>query len=168
MTTDNIKEIIAQGEGNSVEFKRSFTSDLGREMCAFANSSGGKILLGVSDSREIVGISDTNRIRSQIQSIARSVEPPVGIEIECIDSIMCISVPSQTKKPYSFRGKFYVREGANSQRLSRDELGEFYFREGILHFDAAICQRFDLDLDLDQDQWSMFKNRAKIPSYMKP
>ena len=72
------------------------------------------------------------------------------------------------KKPYSFRGKFYVREGANSQRLSRDELGEFYFREGILHFDAAICQRFDLDLDLDQDQWSMFKTRAKIPSYMKP
>ncbi len=81
---------------------------------------------------------------------------------------MCIKVPSQAKKPYSFRGKFYIREGANSQRLSRDELGEFYFREGILHFDAAICQHFSLDLDLDQDQWSMFKTRAKIPSHLKP
>ena len=98
MTTDNIKEMIAQGEGNSVAFKRSFTSDLGREMCAFANSSGGKVLLGVSDSGEMVGIFDTNRIRSQIQSIARSVEPPVHIEIESIDSIISIHVPSQAKK----------------------------------------------------------------------
>ncbi len=67
MTTDEIKEMIAQGEGASVEFKRSFTSDLGRELCAFANSSGGRVLLGVSDSGEIVGISGTNRVRSQIQ-----------------------------------------------------------------------------------------------------
>jgi len=128
MTSDQLHEMLALGEGPSIEFKRSYTSNLGREICVFANSSGGKVLLGVSDDGEMVGISDTNRMRSQIQTVARSVEPPIRVEIESINSVLCINIPSQKKKPYSFGGKFYIREGANSQRMSRDELLDFCFR----------------------------------------
>jgi len=99
MTSDQLHEIVALGEGPFIEFKRSFASNLGREICALGNSSGGKILLGVSDDGEIVGISDTNRLRSQIQTVARSIEPSIRIEIESVDSVLCINVPSQNKKP---------------------------------------------------------------------
>jgi len=91
MTSDQLYEMIALGEGPSIEFKRSFASNLGREICALGNSSGGKVLLGISDDGEIVGISDSNRLRSQIQTVARSVEPPIRIEIESVDSVLCIS-----------------------------------------------------------------------------
>ena len=55
MTPDAISDLIARGEGPTVEFKRSLTKDVGRELCAFANAGGGIILIGVSDAGEIVG-----------------------------------------------------------------------------------------------------------------
>ena len=55
MSAQELYTLIAQGEGFTSEFKRSMPSDLGREMCAFANASGGVILLGVTDKGKIVG-----------------------------------------------------------------------------------------------------------------
>lgn len=49
MTIDDIKSLIATGEGFTPEFKKSISSSIGREICAFANSQGGKILVGVDD-----------------------------------------------------------------------------------------------------------------------
>ncbi|MDE2805044.1 MAG: ATP-binding protein [Gemmatimonadota bacterium] len=47
-----LSDLVALGEGSTLEFKRSLRSDLGREICAFANAAGGVILLGVDDNRE--------------------------------------------------------------------------------------------------------------------
>ena len=55
MNEQELHTLIAQGEGFTSEFKRSMPSNLGREMCALANASGGVILLGVTDKGEIVG-----------------------------------------------------------------------------------------------------------------
>jgi ATP-dependent DNA helicase RecG len=52
----NIKDLhnfITLGEGFTVEFKKSGTSNIGRELCAFANATGGTILIGVTDNGEI-------------------------------------------------------------------------------------------------------------------
>ncbi len=43
----HLSDIIALGEGFTTEFKRSGTAHLGRELCAFANATGGVILIGV-------------------------------------------------------------------------------------------------------------------------
>ena len=45
----DLKNLIEQGEGYNLEFKESYSSSIAREICAFANAQGGKILLGVSD-----------------------------------------------------------------------------------------------------------------------
>ncbi len=168
MNSDQLNDLIVQGEGTLVEFKRSLTSNIGREICAFANSAGGKILLGVSDSGEIIGISDNNRLRSQIQTIARSADPPIRVEMESIDSVISVNIPPQNRKPYSFQGKYYLREGANSQQMSRDELAEFFYEVGFIHFDRSVCPDFSLDNDMDPDHWLWFQKRAKIPSHMSP
>ncbi len=165
---DKLAEIIALGESTTIEFKRSVTSDLGREICAFANSSGGKILLGVSDNGDIVGISDSNRLKSQIQNIARSADPSISIEIERLEPVYCIKIPPQRGKPFSFRGKFYSREGPNSQQMSRDEVRRFFDKEGLIHFDEDICRKFSLDTDLDEKNWDLFRTRANIPAEMAP
>ena len=36
-----LDQLAALGEGFTIEFKRSGTSGLGREICAFANATGG-------------------------------------------------------------------------------------------------------------------------------
>jgi predicted HTH transcriptional regulator len=43
--------LLHEGEGSMLEYKESFSSSLARELVAFANSAGGKILLGVHDDR---------------------------------------------------------------------------------------------------------------------
>ncbi len=161
-----LSDLIAQGEGPTTEFKRAMPSDLGREICAFANASGGVVLLGVTDRGEIVGVADHNKLRSQVQSIARSAEPPIKLELASVGGVLGATVPVQHNKPYSFGGKFFIREGASSQQLSREEIRELFYAEGLIYFDETPCPAFSLEEDLDEDGWALFCRRAKIPESM--
>ncbi|MCY3629472.1 MAG: ATP-binding protein [Rhodothermaceae bacterium] len=64
MNPKGLSELIALGEGCTTEFKRSSTSGLGREICAFANATGGTILLGVEDNEDLCGVANHNRLKS--------------------------------------------------------------------------------------------------------
>ena len=62
MTQAALRRLISLGEGQSLEFKQSLPDDLGRELCAFANSAGGKILIGVADDGSIKPLANLNKI----------------------------------------------------------------------------------------------------------
>ena len=61
-------ELIAQGEGQHVEFKESVPSkvrELSEEVCAFSNATGGYVLIGVNNKSEFVkGFTIDNTKRS--------------------------------------------------------------------------------------------------------
>ena len=164
----SLSDLLARGEGSTVEFKRSRPSDLGREICAFANATGGVILLGVDDDGTVRGVEGHNRLKSRVQSIARSADPAIGVEVESMGEVLVVTIPPQRGKPYSFGGKFFMREGASSQQMSRDEIRELFFAEGAIRFDRSPCHRFSLDHDLDEGTWVAFRRRAKIPEQMEP
>lgn len=84
MNTKELNKLIRIGEGFTIEFKRS-PSHLGRELCAFANASGGHILIGVDDKGQKVGVKNLNRTKSEIQNIARTMDPPLAVDIELAD-----------------------------------------------------------------------------------
>ena len=161
-------DLIALGEGFTTEFKRSMPSDLGREICAFANATGGAILIGVDDAGAIVGVMDHNRLKSQVQSIARSVDPPVAVEVESAGDVLCVTVPEQHAKPYSFGGRFFIREGATCQQLSRDEIREFFFKEGLIRLDETPCNAFDPSVEITPQRWVEFAERAGIDPGLDP
>jgi ATP-dependent DNA helicase RecG len=168
MKQKDLNNLLALGEGFTTEFKRSGTSNLGREICAFANATGGVILLGVTDAGEGQGVADHNRLKSEVQAIARSSEPPIGVEIESVGEVLAVTVPAQQSKPYSFGGKFFIREGASSQQMSRSEIREFFYKEGLIHFDETPCGKFSLAEDLTDEVWALFRRRARIPAEMEP
>ena len=168
MNQSALSDLVALGEGFTTEFKHSGTSGLGREICAFANATGGTILLGVADDGEVFGVDSHNRLKSEVQSIARSADPPIAVEIESAGQVLCVWVPAQQSKPYSFGGKFFIREGASSQQMSREEIREFFFKEGLIRFDETLCRSFDLERDLTEDNWERFGQRAGIPEGMEP
>ncbi len=48
-------------ESNRIEYKRELSDKLEKEAVAFLNyREGGKILLGVEDTGEIIGVTDTD------------------------------------------------------------------------------------------------------------
>ena len=166
MSPEHLDELIAQGEGPTLEFKPTLTKDIGRELCAFANSDGGTLLIGITDLGRIVGIADHNRTKSHIRSIARSAEPPIDVEIGAIDEVLRVTVPTQPHKPYSHGGRFFRRDGATSQQMSRGEIEDLFYAVGRLHFDQTPCPHFDIERDIDYAAWSRFSRRAKVPEAM--
>lgn len=162
MSQPKLSSLIALGEGFTTEFKRSMPSDLGREICAFANATGGVILLGVEDSGAVVGVGDHNRLKSQVQSVARSADPPVAVDVESEGDVLCVTVPEQHSKPYSFGGRFFIREGATCQQLSREEIREFFFKEGLIRVDETPCSAFDPSVEITPERWAEFAERAGI------
>lgn len=140
MTLQELQNIISNKEGQHVEFKQNVNSDLAKEIVAFANGSGGRIFIGVADNETIPGVTITNKIKSDIQSIAMGCDPAVTIHMEEVDGrVILIDIPEGKDKPYRSTNGFYVRVGPNSSKLSRDQLLEFIKTEGKVKFDELDC-----------------------------
>ena len=163
MNKNELKLLISQGEGYNLEFKENYSENLGREICAFANAIGGKIIIGISDKGQKTGFKSSNRIKSEIQDIARKSDPSIRIEIENIDiDILIINVFAGQEKPYSYGGKFFIREGANTQQLTREEIRTFFQKEGRILFDEMPNKNFNLKKDFDNLKFNKFLAKAGI------
>src|SRR3989344_6492602 len=111
MKKEELMELTKIGEGYNLEFKEKFNASIGKEICAFANASGGKIILGVKDNEEVIGANISNNESSQIQDIARNMDPSLEVSVDKIENLIVINIPEGNKKPYSINGHFYLRTG---------------------------------------------------------
>ncbi len=158
----DIKLLVSQGEGYNLEFKESFTANIAKDICAFANANGGQILLGITDDGKTKELNINNSLRSQVQDLARNLDPALNIEIEQADNVLLIKVPEGIDKPYSANGKFFLRYGPNSQQLSRAEIRSFFQAEGHILFDEKLNPHFKLDKDLNNEKFAEFVKKAQI------
>lgn len=73
MFLTELYSLIEEGENSKTEFKRKFSEPekIAKEMIAFANSKGGKILFGVDDDKTIVGVSSEKEELELIDSAAK-------------------------------------------------------------------------------------------------
>jgi len=127
--------ILQNGESYLVEFKERVNSSLVREMTAFANASGGRIFLGVTDSGKAVGIEITNKLRSRIQDMANNCQPPVTVVLKKYHNILIIDIPEGKDKPFQCSEGFFIRMGSNAQKMDRDRIVEFLQAEGKVRFE---------------------------------
>lgn len=167
MDIEDLKFMIAQGEGYMLEFKESFSDSIAKEICAFANAKGGKVLIGVTDDGEIKGVKSSNQIKSRLYDMTRNFDPPLRVAIEVVESVLIINVDEGVDKPYSVKGRFYIRYGANSQQLKRDEIRDFFKEENLIGFDDKINKEFDLNNDLDEDRFNRFIEITKVSPVIK-
>lgn len=157
-----LKQLIQTGEGYHLEFKESLDKSLIEEVCAFANSSGGKVLLGVSDDGEIKGISTDNNILSRIQDVVNRLEPKLDIKISVLDSIIIVNVPQGEEKPYGCSRGFFIRIGPNSQKLTRNEIVSFFQKEGRIRFDELENSKAKFNRDFDKEAFINFIKLSNI------
>ena len=152
MTNKDILRIItAEGEGQKIEFKAKL-SGLANEMVAFANASGGSIFLGIADDGQIIGVGDSNRLRSQIQDIANNCDPRISIRIVAHGRVIEIVVPEGSDKPYRSNDGFFLRTGPNSQQLTRDEIFRFAIKSNKIRFDEQFESTTEREDLIDQNK----------------
>lgn len=159
MDKKELKMILDEGEGYKLEFKENI-SKLEKTLVAFANSSGGRIFLGVSDNGEIRGIKPTNKLKSRIQDMANKCRPKIKIFFESFDNILIIKVREGEDKPYECSSGFFKRIGSVSQKMMRDEIINFIKSEGKVRFDELIQPKFIYPKDFDKNKLSNFLELA--------
>jgi predicted HTH transcriptional regulator len=117
----NIKKLIFEGEGVTLDFKKTITSceKIARTMVSFANNKGGKLLIGVLDDGTIKGVKSEDEERYMITRAAhmfiRPALEPIFEEIYVDDKLVLVvdTLPSNLKPHYALAddGKWwaYVR-----------------------------------------------------------
>lgn len=159
MDIKELELLVKEGEGYKIEFKESL-SNIDKEMIAFANSSGGRILLGISDDGKIKGIPISNKLKSQIQDIANNCRPKFFILLEAIGNVLVVNVREGTDKPYECASGFFKRIGPNSQKMTRNEIIEIFKSEGKIKFDELIEPKYNYPKDFDKNKLSEFLELA--------
>ena len=121
---------IADGEGRSLEFKRGLPGDgkVARTLCAFANTRGGMLLIGVGDRGEIVGAPRPRETMARLRDVARErLEPQLTVHVGAAllegRRIVWCSVPISPARPHAVLGgrgerEIVARVGASNRRAS--------------------------------------------------
>lgn len=87
-----LKLLLKEGDGLTVEFKERFSSRIDEDIVAFANSKGGLLLLGVRDDGSISGEKLTNDLKAGINNIARNTKPSLSVTISKIENVIVIQI----------------------------------------------------------------------------
>ncbi len=153
--------ILKEGEGYFIEFRENL-SGIEKDFVAFANSSGGKVFLGVTDEGKVKGLKITNRLKSDIQNIARNCDPPIKIIVESLGNTLIVKVKEGEDKPYRCSSGFYKRIGSNSQKMTRNEILDFFKSEGKVRFDEVINTKFDYAKDFSREKLNKFLELADL------
>ncbi len=125
---NEIIELLNQGEGQSVEFDKVIPSpdDVAREYVAFANSDGGRIILGIDDkNKHLMGVDLEEDSVEKLLDIGKTkCVPPITPVIEVIEQgekkVIVIHVNEGDEKPYRTDDICYIRDG-NISRPAREK-----------------------------------------------
>ncbi|MBC7745359.1 MAG: ATP-binding protein [Flavobacterium sp.] len=143
----NIKKLILEGEGTTLDFKRTITSfeKIAKTMVSYANNKGGKLLIGVDDDGRIVGVKSEDEEKYMINKAAgfyaRPALEPEFEEIYIDDKIVLVVVIAESEnKPHYAMGEdkkwwVYIRVKDKSVLASKivvDVLKRETRNEGVL------------------------------------
>ncbi len=147
-----LTELIRKGEGEHLEFKRTAESAVGKTICAFLNTAGGQLIIGVDNKENIVGceLDAQDKISNFLSVIAP--RPKITLEKLTIEKrqIIIITVP-KSDKLHTFGNTGYLRIGSTTRELQLNEIVEKAAESLLLRFDEALCidaKESDLSKDI--------------------
>jgi ATP-dependent DNA helicase RecG len=161
----DLKILLQEGEGTMLEYKAKPNKDFASVLTAFANTAGGKILLGVDDRGQVVGIDDTNELRGNIQNLARNCDPAIQVRLQTIDKVVVVIVKESDDKPVQCSEGFFLRQGAVTQKLSRQEVYDLFKQSGSIRFDLLVCPKFRYPEDFDLDKFNYWLRKSTITDH---
>ncbi len=160
MTKTDLYELIVRGENSSVEFKRDDVDNraLAKELVAFANLYGGRVLLGVDDDGSIRGLSRRDpSARNDDDDIARrtyrgleewvaqacrdKIRPEIVPRFEIVPDVApgrdvaVVQVDRGWTVHHLWHGQhrtYYVRVGSLNREASPEELARLFQQRGVV------------------------------------
>jgi hypothetical protein len=141
---DYIQQALEEGSSIIQEFHESMTVRGGHlysviaDVCAFANTNGGTVYIGLSSEAgsRPVGVSNPQKAVSKLETeISNRISPPLECQVDSQKSkgqtILRVLVPRGDDPPYAVDGnKIYVRDESETGLAVRDEIVQLVVRGG--------------------------------------
>ncbi len=130
-----IADVVAQGEGPRLDFKRDLSSPRSvlKDIVAFANTAGGIVVVGLDDDGSTVGVADPLRQEERLSSsISDGISPQLLPDIYAASygehELLVVEV-AHHPAPFHLRAEgpergVYVRLGSTSRRAEPEMLAE--------------------------------------------
>lgn len=128
-----LKELVKKGEGEHLEFKlkSNHPEKIVREVVAFANSGGGKLLVGVGDDKTIKGLKDAEEDEYTLsRAIDKYIYPKISFKKERVAitpdrDVLVLTIPRSVDKPHyvvddTGAKQAYIRVEDKSIQASRE------------------------------------------------
>jgi ATP-dependent DNA helicase RecG len=130
------------------------------DICALLNHKGGTLLFGVKPDGTLTGLTVTDTtFRKVAQKIRARIKPEITLSLNSIEkdgkTLLKVSVPEGTNKPYFADGQAYIRSGTESIRMPVDDLKRLIRQESDYHWDQLPCPDATLT-DIDPAAVSRF------------
>jgi ATP-dependent DNA helicase RecG len=161
-----LRNQILLGEDSTRQFKREPSADakMAGEIVAFANSGGGRILVGVEKDGTISGLTgeEAEKVGEDMAKVAwDSVRPSFSILTKSIPTtdgiVVAIEIPDGPSKPYcDNKGVYWVKNGPDKRRVqSPEELARLFQSGEKLYAESQVVAASTLE-DFDHDRFERF------------
>lgn len=161
MDLNELRSIIRSGESENLEFKKSTASlkSAAETLCGFLNNNGGRVLIGVSDTKTIVGQHIADQTQQEIASILRKFEPTANVDLEYVDVendrkvIVMTTHPDKYVMPYTFNGRAYERKGTATHLMPRSRYQQLLLKNTVspVVWEELAASGITID-DLDHEE----------------
>lgn len=157
MSPDKIKELLAIGESQRVEFKANALDleSLGRIICGFLNTAGGYLICGALENGRTADITLTGDAIAELErTLHTQISPKAFVSVQVQElqgkQVMVIEVPAGKDIPYAFRDIIYIRTDDNTIKADAATIRDIVLRHQIEP--VRWERRFSLaDIDSDLD-----------------
>jgi ATP-dependent DNA helicase RecG len=165
----SLQKIIGSSESTTIEWKPSLSqmNDIIESVTAFANTEGGRLLIGVSSDGKIVGVTiGKDTIENLANKIAQHTEPKIQprITVRKINGkeIIVIEVVPSKDKLVLADGRAYKRVGPSTRQMGKEEYERLILdkHRELFPFDEEVCKGASLS-DIDAAKVRHFLSVAR-------
>lgn len=165
METIELIEVIARGEDSHHQFKQTIprVKDVAKELIAFSNSEGGKLIVGVADNGDVTGLSavqveESNRLIAD--AATNNVKPAMNVITENVDhpdGIVIVATVTKGLRPCADNeGRIWVKNGSDKRAVTAiEEMQRMFQAATLVHADEVKVENATVD-DLDREYFAEF------------
>ncbi len=139
-------------ESRKIEFKSSFGKEVIITLAAFANTRGGRVILGLDDKGKVKGIElKAETEQKYLNDIKTSTYPQLipHSDIYEVDgkTVLVLEINEYPVKPVAYKNRYYKRVKNSNHLLSLEEIVDLRQQSLDISFDAHVVDESLSDLD---------------------
>ena len=137
-------------ESKDVEFKERITRSYLKTVSAYANYKNGKIIFGINDEGEAIGLEKVVENKLNIENTINDTikpKPEYTLDIEKIEgkSYIVLNVKKGDFPPYYYNGKAYKRNDTSTIEVDTVELNRLILQGSNLDYEAIEIENEKLE-----------------------